>query len=201
MIEPDDYGDLPEGYEPSIIDDSIIDDDYFASLENTLENAPDYEPSLTSVAQDADEARGFLTAAERDALTKPVTRPKSGQKLTALETVVDELTEGGPKTTRAMPQYEKRIKSVIEQGIDLIGEISKDVTKTRTGITEGAGALAGEAKSTLLSSGTTQNIIKSMGKAMEVVKGTSTAKKVGYTLGGLGAIGALSGRSRENRRR
>lgn len=40
-----------------------------------------------------------------------------------------------------------------------------------------------------------------MTKAMEVVKGTSTGKKIGYTVGGLGAIGAIAGRNREERRR
>lgn len=84
-----------------ISDDIIPDDDYFSSLENTLESNPDYDPDISgSFYDDLDEARGIVVGEEIDELSKPVKVPKSGQRLAALETVVDELTDVPTKEVR-----------------------------------------------------------------------------------------------------
>jgi hypothetical protein len=177
--------------------DNIIDDAYFASLSDV----PDY--MVDDAGDYFDDAIDYIDEVNPFDVDDAPTAP---QRLQALNTVVDDLTTGGPQAAGKkvmFPELTARVRSAIDQSIDLAVDISNDISKGASAgssvissVRSGASSAAKAARKT----NTAKGIIGSMNEARNIVSGLSTAKKTGITLGALGTIGALSSRSRDRRR-
>jgi hypothetical protein len=177
---------------------TIPDDSYLASLMDT----PDY--MVDDVGDFFDDSFEYID--EVNPFDIDSTSTSGPQKLQALNTVVDDLTTGGPPTAGKkvmFPQLTAKVKSVIDQSIDLAIDVSNDISKgasAGSSVVSSAKSGASTAARAAKNTNTAQGIIGSMNEARNIVSGLSTAKKTGITLGALGTIGALSSSRRDKRR-
>lgn len=181
----------------NIVDNAEIlpDDDYYASLEYSPENLVDeIIPENFSDSSFIDDIDNIIDIDRT---------PQPFEDLIGLaDAKTMEAAEEAAKSNfkPIFPKLHARLSSALDQGIDLAVEVSKDVSGgSATGkqmLAEGSAAT----RKFISSNRTTQNVIKSMNDAIGVVKGLSAGKKIGYTVGGLAAVGAVSGRNRERRK-
>jgi len=178
---------------PLGFDDDYLTDDYLASLDEPMSGSPpviddDYWNSFGET---------FETKVTRHEPSSVIGEAveEVGERL---EPVAREVAETVAK--KPMSPLEQRVKAAVIQAVDLAADISSDMSKSRSTLKTVRGEV-GAVGEMLLSSQTAQNVISSMEKARGVVSGLSRNKKIGYTLGGLGTIGAVTNRSRDKRRR
>jgi hypothetical protein len=175
---------------PIGFDDDYLTDDYLASLDEVMSGGPppiddDYLSSLGEAKVVRHEPTSVIGEAVEEV----------GERF---EPVAREVAETVAK--KPMSPLEQRVKAAVIQAVDLAADISSDMSKSRSTLKTVRGEV-GAVGEMLVSSQTAQNVISSMEKARGVVSGLSRNKKIGYTLGGLGAIGAVTNRSRDKRRR
>jgi hypothetical protein len=142
-------------------------------------------------------------------ITTFVDAPTGPEKLAALDEVKDVLTSGpGASSKKApmFPEFTARVKSAIEQTVELAADISNDVSKGGTntiGMVTGAATRGrGQVKNFVGTNRTTQEIIKNLEQARGIVSDFSklgTKTKIGIGIGTLGAIGAYSSADRKRR--
>jgi len=178
---------------PPGFDDDYLTDDYLASLDEVTSGSPppiddDYLDSFGDIFE-AKVTRHEPASVIGEAVEEVGER---------LEPVAREVAETVAK--KPMSPLEQRVKAAVIQAVDLAADISSDMSKGRSTLKTVRGEV-GAVGEMLVSSQTAQNVISSMEKARGVVSGLSRNKKIGYTLGGLGAIGAVTNRSRDKRRR
>jgi hypothetical protein len=139
-------------------------------------------------------------------ITTFVDRPAGPEKLSALDEVKDVLTAGpGASSKKApmFPEFTARVKSAIEQTVELAADMSNDVSKggsNTIGMVTGAAKKGRrQVKNFAGTNRTTQEIIKNLDEARNIVSGLGTKTKIGIGIGALGAIGAYSSADRKRR--